>query len=800
MAERIVLHIGAPKSGTTYLQTILWRNRAALRGSGVLVPGQSLGDYNRAAKALRIYRRGKGPAGAAWRRICEETAQWPGTVVLSSEWFCLVPEDLVARVVEELPDAELHVVFTARSFLGQVPAAWQETLKLGTGQSLDSFVDDLENDGERWSWWAIDPAVALARWASVVPAERLHVVTVPPRGEDPDLLWKRFAGLCGVDPAIADTEVAQANESLGVEAAALLQRLGPLIHERIDFSELSWTEPYRWLRRYLGHELLVPLSGGRIALSDTQRAAVQARSERSVATLRSAGYPVTGDLDELLGGNPAGTHPDDVTASEMLAVALPVAATLLAELRTQTLRAEAAEERLRVLGQRDADAAGSEDTGSQPAGPASRVRGPPLRTLTQVRDGAGRRLRSLRHAVRPARPRTDRVCFLLADAAGRGGVARTVMNLADELAADHQVEIVSVNRNKRQPVYPTQRDVPVRWLVDKRGRALRRLRESDPAEFERRERLAAQPSLFGGTDTAMSRYADERLEELLKSLAPGVLISTRPSLHGAAAQLAPPHLLTVGQEHLNFITRSERPGPFQTIKRAAPALDGFVVLTEADKQDWRRALAGTGAYVEAIPNSLTWDLGPQAPLQEKVVVAAGRFEERKGFVRMVEAYAPLARERPDWQLHIYGGGEEAPAIRRCIDELGVGDHIHLMGFTDQLQEAFQAASVYAMTSHFEGLPMVLLEAMSQGLPLVSMDCPRGPAELIEDGVSGRLVANGDLAGFTEALRSLMDDADLRTRMGAAGLAKAADYRVDAVAQRWTSLFETLLERRAARRS
>jgi glycosyltransferase involved in cell wall biosynthesis len=97
-----------------------------------------------------------------------------------------------------------------------------------------------------------------------------------------------------------------------------------------------------------------------------------------------------------------------------------------------------------------------------------------------------------------------------------------------------------------------------------------------------------------------------------------------------------------------------------------------------------------------------------------------------------------------------------------------------------------------MTSHFEGLPMVLLEAMSQGLPLVSMDCPRGPAEIIEDGVNGRLVADGDLDGFRQALRQVMDDDDLRRRMGAAGLHKAEAHRVDAVADRWKQLFDELV--------
>lgn len=345
MAEKVFLHIGAPKSGTTFLQTVLWDNRSALRKAGVLVPGSTLFDMNRAAIAARTSNLGEGRVGRTWRRMAEASQRWKGTAVFSSEWICLTDEKLAARTVEQLAPDDVHVVYSARSFVTLVPAAWQETLKRGMPHSLDEFVAGLDAPRERWSWWTLDPAVALERWERAVGADHVHVVTLPPAGSPRALLFERFAGLFGFDPAVCDTAVAQPNESLSVEAAELIRRVAPRARQEIDFASAHWSEEYRWLRRYLGHELLVPQPGHRIRLPDEVADRLEERARQSVATLRSRGYQVVGDLDELVGQPqaPAGRLPSDVTAQEMLDLAVPVMATLLARVRDETLRAEAAE-------------------------------------------------------------------------------------------------------------------------------------------------------------------------------------------------------------------------------------------------------------------------------------------------------------------------------------------------------------------------------------------------------------------------------------------------------------------------
>jgi hypothetical protein len=161
---------------------------------------------------------------------------------------------------------------------------------------------------------------------------------VQPPGSEPGLLWRRFATVCGIEPGSCDLTVADPNESLGAESAALLQRLGPSLRAAVDADTAHWTEQYRWIRRYVGHELLVPQRGSAIRLRQAEFDELRQRSHRTDASLRAAGFDVVGDLAELMSdaGDGPGKHPDDVTSDEMLEVAGTVVASLLRRLRDES--------------------------------------------------------------------------------------------------------------------------------------------------------------------------------------------------------------------------------------------------------------------------------------------------------------------------------------------------------------------------------------------------------------------------------------------------------------------------------
>ncbi|MFC7405036.1 hypothetical protein [Georgenia alba] len=334
MAERVVLHVGAPKTGTTFLQAVLFQNQGRLREQGVLVPGKLPRFHARAATGVRL-----GPDSAqhqAWRGVLDQSREWPGTVLVSGEWFSMASEARTAEAMRDLHGVgEVHVVATARDLVDQVPAAWQETLKLGDSSSIDAFSAGLDRPDGRWRWSVLDVAPVLDRWAATLPPRQAHVVTVPPRGSAPELLWNRFASACGIDPSWCSTDVSFARESLGVDAARLLQLAGPRLRAAIDADNSGWHEPYRWIQRYLSHGMLLRHRGGRITMSSEQVASVRERSERSVAQLRERGYDVVGDLADLTSSRlPDGAvHPESIPDGDVLDVALHLVADMLAEAR-----------------------------------------------------------------------------------------------------------------------------------------------------------------------------------------------------------------------------------------------------------------------------------------------------------------------------------------------------------------------------------------------------------------------------------------------------------------------------------
>jgi glycosyltransferase involved in cell wall biosynthesis len=360
-----------------------------------------------------------------------------------------------------------------------------------------------------------------------------------------------------------------------------------------------------------------------------------------------------------------------------------------------------------------------------------------------------------------------------------------VHNLAGHLARRYDVELISVVRRRDLPFFPLPPGVRVSFLNDVRPNAprsrLRRLLERAPSLLVHDEDYAFP---------ACSLWTDLQLIRKLRSLRSGALITTRPAFNLIAARLAPAGVTTIGQEHMNF--HAHRPALAAALRRAYGGLDALAVLTYDDLRDYGELLAGARTRVVRIPNALPPLEGDRSPLTSPVVIAAGRLTPQKGFDLLVQAFERVARERPDWTLRIYGAGAQRSRLRTMILERDLYNHVLLMGATPRLGDAFAGGSIFALSSRYEGFGMVILEAMSKGLPVVSFDCPRGPSEIISDGEDGILVPNGDVDAFAGALLRLIDDADARRRLGAAAVETARRYEIEVVGREWEALLEQLV--------
>ena len=216
-------------------------------------------------------------------------------------------------------------------------------------------------------------------------------------------------------------------------------------------------------------------------------------------------------------------------------------------------------------------------------------------------------------------------------------------------------------------------------------------------------------------------------------------------------------------------------------------LDKFIVLTEEDKASWTEL-----SNVEVIPDPLAFDITEVSPLKAKRVIAVGRYVYQKGFDLLLQAWAKIEKQFPDWELAIYGMGDRSP-YDNLAKQLGVDmNRCHLNGSTQNIRKEYLESSLFVFSSRFEGFGMVLIEAMACGLPVVSFDCPCGPKDIVSHDEDGLLVPSGDIEKLANAMSQLMDSYELRHQMAKNAIGNVRRFQIDEIADRWQLLFEDVL--------
>lgn len=215
--------------------------------------------------------------------------------------------------------------------------------------------------------------------------------------------------------------------------------------------------------------------------------------------------------------------------------------------------------------------------------------------------------------------------------------------------------------------------------------------------------------------------------------------------------------------------------------------DIVVTLTNGDAQEWKRA-----KKVQVIPNFTVMPIEKLSDGQAKRVIAVGRLEWVKGYDRLISAWKIVSEKHPDWHLDIFGNGTLEKELKKQQNELGLDDSLTIHPSTPHINVEYSNSSFYVGTSHFEGFPLVLLEAMQVGLPCIAFDCPFGPSAVIEDGKNGFLVPDNEIKQLAARIVSLIEDSKMRNEFSKAALEKSRSFSVENVMTQWKSLFENLI--------
>ncbi|WP_139979803.1 hypothetical protein [Nocardioides litoris] len=303
MSRKVYLHVGAPKTGTTYLQDRLALNAATLADHGVHFPSRhALADPALSQFRAAIDLMGQdwgGPPGhakGAWPALVRRIGRLEGTVVVSHEVLAPAAAEHVQRAMADLTalgGTEVHVVYSVRDPARQVPAAWQEAIKQG-GLSTYRRYTRLMTRGNIFFARAFDLPRVLETWGSGLPRDRVHVVTVPQaRGDE---LWLRSCAALGIDPAWAPRDSEAVNRSMGVAETTVLRRL----NRRLEDASRKDASYDRVVRETLVQGMLANRRGTRVQLPPDMHPWAVAEAERWTAWLRESGVHVVGDLDDLL--------------------------------------------------------------------------------------------------------------------------------------------------------------------------------------------------------------------------------------------------------------------------------------------------------------------------------------------------------------------------------------------------------------------------------------------------------------------------------------------------------------------
>lgn len=363
-----------------------------------------------------------------------------------------------------------------------------------------------------------------------------------------------------------------------------------------------------------------------------------------------------------------------------------------------------------------------------------------------------------------------KILFLVSSMQG-GGAERVAALLCNHWAErGHEVVLMPTFSGRGECLYPLNEKVRLEYLADKVG-------STSNARWNGLRRLLI-------------------LRRVMREFKPDAVISFLTHVNVAAI------LAATGLPCSVVVSERTNPALFQLSRfwalgrRLLYRRARCVVVQTAQVKRWVEANC-PGAGVEVIPNPVVFPLPAGEPrvstlseigTERLVLLAVGRLGQEKGFDRLLHAYGGLAPANPEWDLVIVGEGPERSALERQVIELGLADRVHLPGRIGNLGDWYERADLYALSSHFEGFPNTLAEAMAYGLPAVSMDCATGPSDLITHGGDGLLVPPEDDAyGLGLALSALMKDPVLRSSMGAEAAKIRQRFDIEKVVEQWNEV-------------
>ena len=364
---------------------------------------------------------------------------------------------------------------------------------------------------------------------------------------------------------------------------------------------------------------------------------------------------------------------------------------------------------------------------------------------------------------------------------GYGGIEKSIVAVANLLAEKYEVEIACTYKLYDNPVFDLNKKVKVKYLTNVK-----------PNKKELKEAIRAKKIIKIFKEGIKSiKILSIRRKSMIKYITTkkcDVMISTRDIFDDWLGEYGQSDILKIGWEHNHYHDNLKYAGE---ITRAASKLDYLVLVSNELKKFYKKELRKSSCKCVYIPNVLDSIPKKCSSLKEKKLVSVGRLSPEKGYMDLLTIYNKLSKKHTNWTLDIIGDGEEREKLENYIKNHNLENKVTLHGFQNKeyIDKILNKSSIYLMTSHTESFGIVLIEAMSHGLPCIAFSSAEGARELIDSGKTGYLIKNRNFKAYIKKVEDLMKSEEIRKKIGKEGRNSIKKYTGEEVINKWLNIIE-----------
>lgn len=393
-----------------------------------------------------------------------------------------------------------------------------------------------------------------------------------------------------------------------------------------------------------------------------------------------------------------------------------------------------------------------------------------------------------------------KICFITSNIFSLGGVQRVVSVLANELNKEHQVDVLCTS-----DIFPIDRQMynlsnDIR--VDLNGGLLKRnvftkiCSKLGKVINNNTDILIGKKSIKFLLEIYYPRSIREKFVKYLNDRQYDVIIGVEGDvsllLGSISKQL---NSKTIGWQHNSYDAYLNEPNRYywkqdNLFEHLIPKLDQYLVLTDYDKKMYKEK---NGIKCEVMYNPKSFSSVEKSTVEEKCFLAAGRFVHQKGFDLLIEAFNLFSSHNSDWNLIIVGEGEEKESLVKLIDKFELKDRIEIKPFTDNIEKYFLKTSILLLSSRWEGMPMIVLEAFEMGVPVISYDITAAE-QLIENGKQGVLIDKFNIEQFSNSMLEISKSYELRRKMSLNAIEHAKNFEIHNIIKKWDVLLSEVMKK------